>query len=246
TVNASMSFNMGGSELEKLTLTGTAAINGTGNSIANVITGNSGSNVINGLGGADIMAGGAGNDTYWVDNTSDKAVEANGQGTDTVNASVSFNMGGSELEKLSLTGTGNINGTGNSIANVITGNSGNNILNGLGGNDTLIGGAGSDTFVFTTALNASTNVDHITDFSVVDDIIQVDNAIFTALATTGTLAAAAFHIGATATAAAQHILYDAGTGWLSYDADGNGAGAATHFATLTTGLAMTNNDFFVV
>lgn len=49
-----------------------------------------------------------------------------------------------------------------------------------------------------------------------------------------------------ATTAAQHILYDSANGWLSYDADGNGAGAASHFATLTMGLAMTNNDFLVV
>ncbi|TJW39756.1 MAG: calcium-binding protein, partial [Mesorhizobium sp.] len=116
-----------------------------GTTFNDVLNAYGGNDTLDGGAGADTMRGGAGNDTYWVDNTGDKAVEANGQGTDTVNASVSFNMGGSELEKLTLTGAGNINGTGNSIANVITGNSGNNIFNGLGGNDTLIGGAGSDT-----------------------------------------------------------------------------------------------------
>ncbi|MFD1356274.1 calcium-binding protein, partial [Methylorubrum suomiense] len=116
-------------------------------------------NILNGGGGADTMIGGAGSDTYIVDNIGDKAVEANGgAGTDLVIASVSYSLGGSELENLTLTGTANLNGTGNSIANTITGNSGANILNGGGGADTMIGGAGSDTFVFSTALGAG-NVD---------------------------------------------------------------------------------------
>ncbi|WP_238308628.1 calcium-binding protein, partial [Methylorubrum suomiense] len=62
-VQSSVSFYMSGQELENLTLTGSAAINGTGNSIANTITGNSGANILNGLVGADTMIGGAGSDT---------------------------------------------------------------------------------------------------------------------------------------------------------------------------------------
>ncbi|WP_167392396.1 calcium-binding protein [Mesorhizobium sophorae] len=245
-VQAYVSFSLSGQELENLALRSSASINGTGNSIANIITGNSGNNIIDGLGGADTMSGSTGNDTYYVDNAGDHVVELNGQGTDNVQAYVSFNLSGQELENLQLRSAANINGTGNSIANIIAGNSGNNVINGLGGNDTLSGAQGQDNFVFTTALNAATNVDHISDFSVVDDTIQLDNAVFAALGGNGTLTAAAFHIGAVATTAAQHILYDSANGWLSYDADGNGAGAANHFATLTMGLAMTNNDFLVV
>ena len=50
-------------DVENLTLTGTAAINGTGNALANTITGNGGANIIEGKGGADILDGGAGLDT---------------------------------------------------------------------------------------------------------------------------------------------------------------------------------------
>ncbi|WP_095085351.1 beta strand repeat-containing protein [Mesorhizobium sophorae] len=143
-VQAYVSFNMGGQELENLALRGAASINGTGNSFANVITGNSGNNVIDGLGGADTMSGSTGNDTYYVDNAGDHVIEASGQGTDTVNSAISFNLSGQDLENLTLTGSANIDGTGNSIANIITGNSGVNTLLGLGGNDIFRGGLGND------------------------------------------------------------------------------------------------------
>ncbi|MBO3762527.1 hypothetical protein J5J09_22415, partial [Ciceribacter sp. L1K22] len=74
----------------------------------------------------------------------DQVQEMAAQGTDTVRASISYTLGGS-VENLVLTGSGNLTGTGNSLANVITGNSGNNTLSGLAGNDRLDGGAGNDT-----------------------------------------------------------------------------------------------------
>ncbi|MFB9980312.1 calcium-binding protein [Mesorhizobium kowhaii] len=247
-VQAYVSFSLSGQELENLALRTGASINGTGNSIANIITGNSGDNVIDGLGGADTMSGSTGNDTYYVDNAGDHVVELNGQGTDNVQSYVSFNLSGQELENLALRSTGNINGTGNSIANIITGNSGANVINGLLGNDTLSGSTGNDTFVFTTALNASTNVDHITDFSVVEDTIQVDNAIFAALGGNGTLTANQFVKNSTGLAgdSDDHIIYETDTGWLYYDSNGSAAGGSTHFATLAANLALTNADFVVV
>ncbi|MFB9980309.1 beta strand repeat-containing protein [Mesorhizobium kowhaii] len=256
-VFSSVSFNLSGQELENLTLTGSAAINGTGNSIANVLNGNAGVNTLTGLGGndtldgkagADTTQGGIGNDTYYVDNGGDNVIELNGQGTDNVQAYVSFNLSGQELENLALRSGASINGTGNSTVNVITGNSGNNVLNGLGGNDTLSGSTGHDTFVFTTALNASTNVDRITDFSVIDDTIQVDNAIFAALGGNGTLTADQFVKNATGLAGDgnDRIVYETDTGWLTYDSNGVEAGGSTHFATLAANLALTNADFVVV
>jgi Ca2+-binding RTX toxin-like protein len=50
--------------VEDLRLTGTAAINGTGNALANRITGNAARNVIDGGGGTDVMDGAAGSDLY--------------------------------------------------------------------------------------------------------------------------------------------------------------------------------------
>ncbi|WP_438646660.1 M10 family metallopeptidase C-terminal domain-containing protein [Salinarimonas soli] len=119
------------------------------------------------------------------------------------------------------------------------------VLAGKLGNDILIGGTGQDTFVFDTALNATTNVDQITDFSVPDDVIHLDDAVFTVL-TAGTLTAAAFVIGSAAQDASDRIIYNASTGALLYDSDGTGAAAAIRFGTLSTGLAMTNADFFVI
>ncbi|MCB1933810.1 MAG: calcium-binding protein, partial [Candidatus Accumulibacter sp.] len=124
---------------------------------------------------------------------------------------------------------------------------GNDTLNGGLGNDTLSGGAGSDTIRFDTLLNALSNRDTITDFNVVADTIELENAIFASLSSTGTLAAGSFRSGAGVVAADgdDFILYDTASGALSYDADGNGAGAAVPFASLGSGLALSNADFLV-
>ena len=58
------------------------------------------------------MSGGAGNDTYVVDAAGDTVTEAASEGTDTVQAGVSYTLG-ANVENLTLTGTGNINATGN-------------------------------------------------------------------------------------------------------------------------------------
>ncbi|ETD86967.1 M10 family metallopeptidase C-terminal domain-containing protein [Rhodobacter capsulatus] len=129
----------------------------------------------------------------------------------------------------------------------LDGGTGNDFIDGSTGQDTLIGGAGKDTFLFNVAVTAA-NADIITDFSVVDDTIRLDRSFFTGIAATGTLTANAFTKNTTglATDALDRIIYETDSGALWYDADGTGATARVLVATLGTGLAMTNADFFVV
>ena len=132
--------------VENLVLTGTSAINGTGNSLNNLLTGNAAANVLNGGAGADTLAGLDGHDTYLVDNTGDAIIELANNGTDLVQSSVTYTLA-ANVEHLTLTGTTAINGTGNTLDNVLTGNSANNTLTGGAGNDTLDGGVGNDTMI---------------------------------------------------------------------------------------------------
>ena len=141
TVQSSVTHTLA-SQRGKPRLTGTAAINGTGNTLANRLTGNAAANVLNGGAGADTMIGGLGNDTYIVDNAADVVTETSALATeiDTVQSSVT-RTSGANLENLVLTGTAAINGTGNALANRLTGNAAANTLNGGMGNDVLNGGA---------------------------------------------------------------------------------------------------------
>ncbi|EGF93055.1 hemolysin-type calcium-binding repeat 2 copies family protein [Asticcacaulis biprosthecium C19] len=138
--------------VEGLTLTGSAAINGTGNGLNNVLTGNGANNV---------LTGGAGNDTYYIQNAGDNVVELGGGGTDVIYSAVTYSLNARYAEIINLTGTANINATGNSLSNTLTGNDGINTLNGKGGTDILTGGLGADIFLFETGAGSDT----IADFS---------------------------------------------------------------------------------
>jgi Ca2+-binding RTX toxin-like protein/methionine-rich copper-binding protein CopC len=170
-INSSVTYTLP-ANVENLTLTGTGAINGIGNTLPNTITGNVGNNILNGAVGNDQLKGGAGNDIYYVDSTGDVVTEVAGAGTDLINSSVTYTLP-ANVENLTLTGTGAINGTGNTLANKITGNGGNNILNGAVGTDILTGGAGADTFVFQFGQSSVSAPDTITAFAIGSDKIDL-------------------------------------------------------------------------
>ena len=109
------------------------------------VFGSTGNDLLTGTTNGDNLFGGAGNDTYIVDNAGDVVHEDAGAGTDTVRTAISCTLG-VNLENVVLTGSENINATGNGVRNTLTGNSGNNILDGGKGIDTMIGGAGNDTY----------------------------------------------------------------------------------------------------
>ncbi|WP_374563902.1 calcium-binding protein [Ideonella sp.] len=157
TVKASVTINALGDNIENLVLTGAGKLNGTGNTLNNLITGTTGDNILSGLGGNDTLdgnggtdqlKGGAGDDTYVLHSTNDVVTEVSDAGTDTVEANftISTNLA-SYVENLTLTGVANIDGNGNALDNLLTGNDGNNRLDGKAGNDRMIGGKGDDTYV---------------------------------------------------------------------------------------------------
>jgi len=169
TVQSLVSYSLVANVENLILLNAPGAINGTGNELANMLTGNAAANVLDGGAGADTLTGGLGNDTFIVDRVADSVVENSGEGTDTVQASVSYILS-ANVENLTLTGSATLNGTGNTLANVLTGNSAMNILNGGAGADTLTGGAGSDIFVFGTVTGGA---DKVLDFVSGTDKLQV-------------------------------------------------------------------------
>ncbi|TRV51521.1 MAG: calcium-binding protein, partial [Microcystis panniformis Mp_GB_SS_20050300_S99] len=183
-------------ETVALTLTsGTAYTVGTTTAVTGTIQnddfiGTSGPDTLAGTSGADAMTGLAGNDTYTVNDAGDLVIEALNQGTDTVQAAISYTLP-NNVENLLITGTGNLNGAGNALNNQITGNSGNNSLNGAAGTDTLIGGAGNDSlngaagidtltggvgtdiFIFQFSQSTAAALDRVTDFAIGIDKIDL-------------------------------------------------------------------------
>lgn len=211
--------------------------------------GTGGADVLKGTTGIDTMIGRGYNDTYYVNNASDKVVELKGGGNDKVLASVSYVLSaGSAIEHLATTdksGTAPINLKGNEFSQTVDGNAGNNYINGgSGGKDVLTGNGGSDVFVFNSALKAG-NVDKITDFNVTQDKILLDHTVFAGLQGT-TLPTSAFYVGKGAHDSSDHIIYNSSTGALSFDHDGIGGANQIQFATLSPHLALTASSFLVM
>ncbi|HZH10204.1 MAG TPA: hypothetical protein VEZ24_07535 [Microvirga sp.] len=228
----------------------------TGDMGRDKLYGYGGNDVLNGREGVDYMVGGTGNDTYHVDNAGDRVVETPTGGTaDRVVSSTSYTLA-AYVENLTGSGSGAIALTGNALNNTVTGNNadnrisggaGNDLIDSRLGNDILSGGSGKDTFSFgsNNPLDSG-NVDTITDFNVIDDIIQLKFFTFPKVSALGTLNRDFFTIGTAAKDRNDYIVYNKVTGVVSYDVDGSGAKAAMDFLKVKAGTALTHADFNVV
>jgi Ca2+-binding RTX toxin-like protein len=231
----------------------------TGSSAANSFTGGAGADIINGAGGNDTLDGGLDNDTLDGGANNDSLIGGvgldsllGGLGNDTLDGGLDNDtldggdgadslIGGAGLDSL-LGGIGNDTMDGGDAIDTLDGGDGADFLYGDLGNDTLTGGIGNDRFYFNTALNASTNLDTITDFKAggATDKIYLSSAIFTGIAT-GTLLVADF-----GTAAAVGADVVASGGGLYFAAGGSlTLGGYTQFATLTGSPTVVRTDFIV-
>ncbi|MBO7081950.1 MAG: cadherin domain-containing protein [Neisseriaceae bacterium] len=209
-----------------------------GNRGNDTLEGGAGNDYLDGGLGEDILKGGKGNDVYIVDDAKDQVIEIMNNGADTVYSSVTFSLP-ENVENIILTGTKKINATGNAHNNYLEGNNQDNVLNGGGGSDKLCGGGGSDTltggtgkdiFMFDLATDCDAyahDVDTITDFNAKEDRLQLTSSN-----------------GITSDNWQKYLLYDAGSGDLSYTSTGKAADAIT-FVHLSSGLDLTYNHFVI-
>lgn len=233
-----------------------------GSDFDDVLVGDAASNVLVGGQGADALDGRDGFDfvRYDIGNVGNRGVTANladatgntGTAAGDTYTSIEGLVGTRFADRL----------TGDAAANRLQGQAGNDRLNGGEGNDTIVAGSGNDRlnggygndrldgesgrdlFIFDTALNAAENVDTIRRFSIKNDTIRLDDAIFTEL-TTGTLAASAFYRGAGAHDADDRIIHNRSTGAVYYDPDGIGGQEQIQFARVDPRVNLKNLDFFV-
>ena len=191
----------------------------TGTDYGETLSGYASDDSLSGLAGDDLMYGGDGNDTL-----------SGGLGADSLQGD-----------------NGNDTLLDDAGADSLYGEAGNDILDGGDGADYLSGGAGQDVFRFSSQ-PGYLNHDRIADFSVTDDIIQLDLAVFPALGAAGVLADSAFKsIGNGETVDADdRILYDSTDGLIYYDADGSGATQPVQIAYIGTGLPLSADDFQAV
>jgi Ca2+-binding RTX toxin-like protein len=227
--------NLYGGNVQDTLLAGTENDNVYGNGGDDLIVGGSGSDRLYGAGGADVIWGDDANGMSFAPPAKPVLEVPVSQSVVTA-SSLTLPTG---VVNVTATGRASVTLIGNDLDNTMVGNAGKNTIqavggndhvNGGNGNDRLFGGGGNDSFAFTTRLgNPSTdrkvNFDSIGDFSVRDDRLELDNAIFKKLGKVGRLKKDYFTLGDKAKDANDFILYDRKTGVISYDAEGSGTGS---------------------
>ena len=148
----------------------TSWLSGSKNGSGGSLYGTSGNDFLS-LSGGTTAYGGAGDDSYYLWNMQDRAVELAGQGIDTVYAYVGSYLLPDNVENLVLDNAKS-SGTGNALANIIAGGNGSQTIDGGAGNDILSGGAGADLFL----MRAGTGWDLIRDFENGTDQIAIGGA----------------------------------------------------------------------
>jgi Ca2+-binding RTX toxin-like protein len=150
-------------------------------------------------------------------------------------SSVKFQSWTNGADKVTITGT--------NIHDSISGSSQNDVIDGKGGSDFLQGNGGNDAFKFDTAFGHG--VAHVADFTRGQDILELDDAVFTELKL-GALGKKAFGFGTHATSHKEHIIFDKDTGAVRYDDDGSGKHHAHTIAVLDDVSALQHGDILVI
>jgi Ca2+-binding RTX toxin-like protein len=275
TILAFINIDALAANVENVTLAGTAtSANGndlsnilTGNGLSNTLSGGLGNDQLNGGVGADMMSGGAGDDAYLVENAGDVTIELSGEGNaDIVYAFVSIASLADNIERLTITGVGDLNAAGNALGNRVNGNTHNNtlsgldgadVIQGLAGIDTLYGGAGldimtggahADTFLFAAIADSGTTGatrDVINDFTQGEDLINLTS--IDAIAGGGDDAFSLIGTAAFSNTAGE-LRYDlinnvSGPDYTIVSLDVNGDGVADSQITLVGLVTLTVSDF---
>ncbi len=176
-----------------------------------------GNDSINGSSKADTLAAFNGADTV-----------KGGNGGDTID-------GGNGSDKL----------FGEAGSDLIVGGKGDDLLDGGVGTNSLTGNSGADTFRFSSQLNIS-NRSTITDFTLGEDTIALENSVFASIGAKGKLAASQFFLSTDYAGEAGAVIYTKATGVLSYSVSGGPIVNAIQFGDVTTNLNLTNKDFLVI
>ncbi|NEU84408.1 calcium-binding protein, partial [Nostoc sp. UIC 10630] len=213
-----------------------------------------GNNLLNGDNGNDYLSASG----YEYDNSGDeKGVYRRTSGNNTLNGGTGADklivdystgnnllLGGDDNDYISAFGAlGNNTLSGGNGNDTLKGGNGNDILTGGFGNDSLYGNDGNDTFVFN---GFNQGVDHLYDFNVTNDRIQVSAADFGGGLSIGSLQQSQFIVGTSATTSNQRFIYDFSTGGLFFDQDGSASAFnQVKFAQLSAGLSLTNDKIVV-